>query len=203
MILLINGLYALHKALGKYTMKILFVPFLFSMFAMAFSSCQSNSAHTGLIFEIDSTLVSLEDARVILDEVNLAEAAKMLIKFDSLNGLAMAQFDPADTAQYWRTEIGDLQFCSKSMSKYLNEEQHIRQEVNFTIKQLTTLKADLANHLIPEDKVEEYSGIELHSAALILRKSSKRTAWALQCYSNFNSIMAKADSIYKTQILIP
>ena len=167
------------------------------MLLLAFASCQSNTEYSDLFVEIDSTVVNLENNRSTLSEMNEADAAKMLMEFDSLNKIAMALFNPKDTAQYWRNEIADLQFCSKSISRYINEEKHIVKELDFTINQLKSLKEDLQNGLVAKDKVEEYSSVELHLAAQILQKSSKRGGRALHCYTNFNSIIAKADSVYQ------
>ena len=171
------------------------------MLPLVFTSCQSNTEYANLTAKIDSTLADLENNRDKLDVINEAKATQMLVGFDSLNNMAMEQFTPSDTAKYWRNEIADLQFCSKSLSRYLSEEKQIQQKINFIIKQLTTLKEDLQNGLVPKDKVDEYYGVEMQSAEIILRKSSKRGGRALFCYNNYNSILAKADSVYNNQIL--
>jgi len=179
-------------------MKIFSSLILFGVFAMGLNSCQSSATHTQLILEIDSTIVQLEKTRHILSEMEEAKATEMKIEYESLNNKVMGHFSPEDTSKFWRNEIADLQFCSMSLSRYINEEKHIQKEIDFTINQLKTFKEDLENDLIPQGKIEEYSNIELQSAAIILQKSSKRGGRALHCYTNFDVIIAKADSIYES-----
>ena len=166
-----------------------------SVFLIVATSCDVKLANEPQVKAIDSTLAVLNTTIEALDTIDVSSFDGIVKKLEIIDSEAWTYYEIGDTAAYWKHEISDLQLCIKSLDRYAKESLSIEKALLENRKQLETLKHDLEKDLVEKDKIEEYTEIEIGTTTNSLSNASKRGGRALYCIKNYDSIVAKADSI--------
>jgi len=171
-------------------------------FALMFTSCNRGIEDKNTA-TIDSLLTHIVDAQRVLAMLDSNHLAAMKIEYDQQT--AFFKEAPADLSNkdFYTGPLMDMTICLKRLNATLMNLSLWRRDLEFTHKQLTTLRHDYAHGLIAGEEFKKTLQIEGRAATDIITETTKNVGTTSSCIGGFNALIARLDSAQTALSALP
>lgn len=165
------------------------------------TACNEPLVYEKEISTVDSLAVELNMLDRKLDSIDLTAVREIAKESKNLHDYLVANYPDSADRDFWVNKMDPLYGVQRGLSKFLSQESQLNEEINYTRKQLTTLKNSLRDEKLTEEEVKKYLQQEfeaLEEISFMFNKVSFKAKGSLQKWELHEEEMkAVADSLKK------
>lgn len=172
-------------------------------FAIFLFACNNESSpYQEEIKHIDFLLSQNDSLQKVFASVDSAEVQSEFPRVDSIHKIMTGSSAPQDDKAYWTETIAALEYVHHPYMKYIGDVSKMRKNLQYSKKQLLTLRNSLADNKLDSAKASEYLATEtmaLQDVALLVRKRIGPVKEAIAVWdtseARYLELVAKNDSL--------
>ena len=139
------------------TIRIVLLGFVASLL---FSGCNSEQAFQRELEQIDSLQAVLTDYRELLDSLDTEEVMATVEHVDTQYNYLMSNYPDMNDRDFWLKEVSQFGTIDKALGRLADHREKLREEMDYTDKQLITLENSIKDNKLTDEKVAEYFQME-------------------------------------------
>ncbi len=174
----------------------------FSICALFMACEQSNLTYQNEIDEVDDLITLRDSLQAVFDGADSTQIKTDFATVDSIHKLMVGPLAQQDSREYWTKTMADIEFVHRHYKKYLKDESKIRKNLQYSEKQLLSLRKSLKDEMLDSTKAKEYLEVENQAVQDISLLIGKRIGPAQRslgiwdtAQSRYLEFVAKSDSL--------
>ena len=118
--------------------------------------CNQPAAYETEIQEIDSLRLRLTGFRVLLDSLDTEETARLAVHVDTQYNYLLQNYPNQNDREFWLHEVPQFADIRKMLTSLGKKKKGIRQSIEYSDKQLLTLKNSIEDEKLTAEEIKKY-----------------------------------------------
>ena len=144
--------------------------------ALLLSGCNSEQPHQHELDQIDSLQSVLKDYRSLLDSLDTEGNMAIVEHVDTQYNYLLNNYPDMADRDFWLREVPQFGTIDKSLGRLADHKDEIREEIDYSDKQLITLRNSIEDEKLTEEEVTQYLESELRAVTNLNVSFSKYIA---------------------------
>lgn len=131
---------------------------------MLLAACNTEEAYQRELEQIDSLQTVLKSYQELLDSLDTEEVNATVEHVDSQYNYLMKNYPDMDDRDFWINEVPQFGTIDKSLGRLEEHREEMREKLEYSEHQLTTLKNSIKDDKLTEEQVKEYMESEMRAS---------------------------------------